>query len=196
MSVKCFSFRERMKTECCNGSDQINSIGIKIDGGSGSLKQLLGLDCAKSCDYVRFDKGVAYLVEFSNLHGQRKGLFEQYKLSDESLPRTVGEKRIRKSVLKKLDPEVIICEELRAKCLNSILILCKLFAVSDINFFMRIDKGVVFVVGLCIDSTADVIAFDNLKRKLDANLCNGVTASIKILPAFEVDRFFNKKTTR
>ncbi len=182
---------QKIDTEC---SDSPNSIlklrAIKLDGKK-SLKESLGLADVKSCDYLRVRRRKATVIECSNLPRQHQNELKQYnKLT--ACATDKSDRALRKAI-EKLHPEKTIREELRYKCIHSLLLLHRLADRIGFKLDEKFQNGIEYVVAICAESSADVMAFQNLEGKLFANL-KGIVQKVKVVPASERERIL--ATTR
>lgn len=185
-------FCQKIDTEC---SDSPNSLlklrAIKLDG-QHSLKESLGLADVKSCDYLRVRKHKATLIECSNLSRQHQNELTQYN----KLTACVSDKNDRalKKAIAKLHPDQTIREELRYKCIHSLLLLHRLADRIGFKLDEKFQSGIEYVVAICTESSADVMAFQNLDVKLSASL-KGIVQKVKIVPADELERVLTASRT-
>lgn len=182
---------QKIDTEC---SDSPNSIlklrAIKLDG-QHSLKESLGLADVKSCDYLRVRRRTATLIECSNLPRQHQNELTKYnKLT--ACATDKNDKALRKAI-EKLHPDRTIREEVRYKCIHSLLLLHRLADRIGFKLDEKFQSGIEYVVAICADSSADVMAFQNLDGKLSASL-KGIVQKVKVVPASELERIL--ATTR
>lgn len=193
--MECLPYREWIDTEC-HYQDATKRFlplkGIRIDGEGQSLKHGLGLGSAKSCDYFRFLHQRAFLIECSDLSQQRIQLEKLYKTTEDAMIIAEHPKgRDKKKILKTLRPEPIIRSELKNKCLNTLLILHRLLESKGLSVKDKFAGQLYFVVALCQESQADVIAFQALESQLKQDLSPQVVKTVKVIPAQAVPRLVN-----
>lgn len=192
--MKLLQYRQRIDTECTNLTQPVLSIkAIKLDGeGKGSLKNTLGLASIKTCDYLRSRKGEALLIECSDLVRQHNNEFPVFQQL-ESLAESVADPEQKKRLCRKIErmkPDACIRQEMRYKCIHSLLLLYRLGERSGFRVEEKFNRGIKFVVAICTHSTSDVMAFQHLRQNLQATL-KGVADSVCVVPANQLDKLLS-----
>lgn len=176
--MNLLKYCRKIDTECTASDSSVLDVrAIKLDGNN-SLKESLGLANVKSCDYLRLRRKQAVLIEISNLIRQQENEAESFaqvkKLTD-----SAG-KSARKFV-ERLSPKKTISEELRYKCIHSLLLLHRLGDRLEFRVDEKFSCGVLYVVAICARSTSDVMAFQYLSQELRAAL-KGVASEVTVVP--------------
>lgn len=174
------NYCEYINTECDNSNSPILAVkALKLDG-KNSLKESLQLANVKTCDYLRRKQGKALLIECSNLVRQVANESEYYNQAQQAV--AGQDRQLRKQVEKRFDPESRIREEMRYKCIHSLLLLHRLADRLGFRLDHKFSNGVVFIIAICTESKADVMAFQGLVTKLKPTL-QGIADSVKVVPA-------------
>ena len=161
--MKLLQYRQYIDTECTTLPDPVLPVkAIKLDGeGKDSLKNALELADIKTCDYLRNRKGEALLIECSDLVRQRNNELPIYQQLTE-LAEDVADREQKRSVLnkiKRMKPDACIRQEMKYKCIHSLLLLYRLGERSGFRVEEKFNRGIKFVVAICTHSTSDVMAF-------------------------------------
>lgn len=185
--MKLRNYCEFINTECDETESSVLGVkAIKLDG-KDSLKEALGLINAKSADYFRGRGGKAWLVECSNLRRQLRNESECYRLIQESIAGN-SNRQVRRTV-DRLAPETRIREEMRYKCIHSLLILHRLGDRCGFRVDEKFYKGIVFIIAICADSPSDVMAFQYLDAQLGPTL-KGIVSDVKVIPSGQLAHGF------
>lgn len=159
--MNILKYREYIDTECSNHDNKIlNRKALKLDG-CNSLKMSIGCKDLKSCDYLKYKKEEILLIEISDIKKQ----FDSIMIRKDSLT-VESKKQLGKKLNKKIDPRNIIRDELRAKYLETSLILKQL--TENVKF--NINKSKIFIIAICSKNISDIMAFQYLINDLKSSL--------------------------
>lgn len=170
-----FKYREKILTEC-EEDKRIAKRAIKFDGKENNLKEDIGYAILKSCDYIKYTKKNILYIEISNLKKQYTNLNKEYN----SIKNNYS--NIKKSKLF-IQPKKIIINELRDKCIQTDLFLCKL--QEYVRYLETKEK--IFIVSICISNPSDVIVFEPLKKELLTDLKNSLKKIIDDIQIISVE---------
>ena len=193
------NFKEKIDPEFPSGNGILPIQAIKTDANSNSLKETLGLNCIKSCDYVRFKgNSTLTLIECSDLDRQSSQLENDLNLLIDKGKQQGGEfKKIAVKVQKnhRTAVEKIIFDELKIKYKDSLLLVNKIADYHHLNFTQRFSKREFIIVTNKLDpkTPAASVALDQFRRNLTNDLNSGLSCivdDVRVLtPQKLVDNF-------
>jgi hypothetical protein len=162
----------------CEGFEVLSISAIKIDGDAESLKNNLGLDQLKSCDYIKTtDSGVIF-IEVTDLVAQKTQLdirvseLRKLKVTEDGTKTSLSTKELQLFFSKN-----VIIRELKEKFISTQVIFCSI----EKRFDLTIKSIYSFFVVLCCRNISDLIAFDEIQRSLKTEL-KGLVSNIKFIP--------------
>lgn len=166
---------------------------LKTDAEKNSLKQFLGVQSLKSCDYISF-KGSKklWLIEFTDLKKQEDNIYSLIsKLKNKvcTLDPNNERKCVKKETVaidKSFKVKNLISNELRQKCIETTLLVHKILDRKKISYAERFESKIFLVVVNQI-APMDSIAMESLRLKLQSGL-SGIVDRVRIVPQdkFEV----------
>lgn len=186
--MNILKYREHIDTEFKEGHAKVLSIkALKTDAKQDSLKKFLNMQSAKSCDYIRF-KGPnkLWMIECSDIESQNERLFNIINLLksktcsvDPKLNKKCNKDDMR-TITKSFNPEAVIRDELRQKCIETTLLVHKITDHLNICFSKKFNKKVFIIVVKEINYETSIL-YDVLAIKLRDGL-NGIVDDVKVWP--------------
>lgn len=130
------------------------------------------------------------MIECSNLRRQLENELEDFR----ALQKIVGSggSRQQRKRFAQLAPDVRIREEMRYKCIHSLLILHRLGESVGFKVKDKFDKGLIFIIAICSTSAADVMAFQYLVAELKPTL-KGIVDDVKVVPTDQLEGIVSNK---
>lgn len=180
MTFRLLPYLEKINPECAD-EPCLAYKALRIDGDGQTLKWQVGFADVKSCDYWFPAKSKPVLIECSDLKQQRALLKSTHDILSSKLDKRVAEERAALKALKKREPEKVIFQEMRDKCVQTQLIVIKVLESLGLKDRHGYTNNSIFIVAFCSKNKSDTVAFDMLNRQLSNHLKKAV-GKVFVLP--------------
>lgn len=126
MTFGLLTYLEKINPEC-SGEQCLSYKALRIDGDGQSLKKQVGLADVKSCDYWLPAKSRPLLIECSDLKLQQSSLKMTHDILLSKLDKRNSKEKHALKILKKYNPKNLVLHELHDKCVQTQLVVFKVF---------------------------------------------------------------------